>query len=123
MNAKASPLNRRFGKHDRVITQADFDSVHQSKWFAADRTLVVKGAPNQQEVARLGLSISRKVGNAVVRNRWKRVIREAFRNQRSGLPTGWDFVVRPRKGAQVDYAEVAQSIQRLSQRIALQHAK
>jgi len=123
MNAKASSSNRRFGKQDRVITQADFDKVHQSQWFAADRTLVVKGVPNQQNVTRLGLSVSRKVGNAVVRNRWKRMIREAFRNQRSVLPKSWDLVVRPRKGAQLDYREIADSLSHLSKRIARQQKK
>lgn len=123
MNAKVPPSNRRFGKQDRVITQADFDKVHRSQWFAADRTLVVKGVQNQQNVTRLGLSVSRKVGNAVVRNRWKRMIREAFRNQRSVLPESWDFVVRPRKGAQLDYREIADSLCRLSQKIARQPKK
>jgi ribonuclease P protein component len=43
--------------------------------------------------SRLGLSIGRKTGNAVVRNRWKRVIREAFRLNRHRLLEDWDLVI------------------------------
>ncbi|MDG2012113.1 MAG: ribonuclease P protein component [Pirellulaceae bacterium] len=120
MDANRSPSNRRFGKQDRVVKQFDFDRVHQGKWFAADRWLVVKGSANELEVARLGLSISKRVGNAVVRNRWKRTLREAFRNGREDIPVGWDFVVRPRKGARLNSFEVARSLTNLSQRLVSQ---
>ena len=107
-----------FRKSDRVVRQSDFDRVHQSHLFAADKTLVVKAVKNDADVTRLGLSISRRVGNAVVRNRWKRAIRESFRLNRSRIPEGWDIVVRPRKGAQLDSRKIANSLLTLSQRIA-----
>jgi ribonuclease P protein component len=49
--------------------------------------------------ARLGLVVSRKVGNAVVRNRVKRVLRECFRSMPGFAPDGVDLVVIPRAGA------------------------
>ena len=101
----------------RLIRQFDFDRVHGSQVFAADQTLVIKAVNNHLPVSRLGLSINRKVGNAVVRNRWKRRIREAFRRQRHSLPTGLDLVVRPKKGAQMDSAQIDESLKKLVAKI------
>jgi len=91
--------------------------VYKSDVFAADEFLVIRARRNDLGVTRLGLSVSKKVGNAVVRNRWKRAIREAFRNQRSELPTGLDLVARPRKGAKCDTEGIFQSIKRLALRV------
>ena len=43
--------------------------------------------------ARLGLSVSRRIGNAIVRNAWKRRLREAFRVARQKIPAGHDYLV------------------------------
>jgi len=107
----------RFPNSVRLRRQSDFDRVYSGDVFAADNILVIKGVRNDLLVSRLGLSVSRKVGNSVVRNRWKRRIREAFRKQQAALPSGIDFVVRPKKGAACDYATIERSIPRLLQRI------
>ena len=111
------PVHRRFTRADRIIRQADFDRIHASRFFGADEVLVVKAARNNRGGNRLGLAVSRRVGNAVVRNRWKRLIREAFRQLNPQLPTGWDLVVRPRRGAVPRSGPVARSLERLVQRI------
>lgn len=117
MSADSSQEKLTFSKHVRVRTQAEFDRVYGEKVYAADDVLVVNGCSNGLERSRIGLSVSRKVGNAVVRNRWKRLIREAFRTQQSDLPTGLDLVIRPRRGATPDYQNIRASLASLAQRI------
>ena len=80
------PADAHFPRERRVRKKAEFDRVYAGDAFAADPMLVVRGVPNGLPQTRLGLSVSRKVGNAVVRNRWKRRIREAFRLQLEGYP-------------------------------------
>jgi len=107
-----------FPKSSRVRKQADFDRVHRQQAYAADGILVVRGGRNGLERARLGISVSRKVGNAVARNRWKRLIREAFRASRGAIPSGLDYVARPRKGAVASLSAIQASLPRLCQRVA-----
>jgi len=106
-----------FPKQVRLRSQADFDGVYQSDHFAADNVLVIRATRNGSTQTRLGLSVSRKVGNAVVRNHWKRRIRESFRLQQSELPVGLDIVVRPRKGAVYDYDAIFRSLKKLCLRL------
>ena len=106
-----------FPSRYRIRRQADFDRVYGSSVVVADQVLVIHGSRNDLPFSRLGLSISRKVGKAVVRNRWKRLIREAFRRCRDGLPAGYDFVVRPRRGASADYRAIHHSLPRLARRL------
>jgi ribonuclease P protein component len=105
--------DQRFPKSARLRKQPEFDRVYRGDAFAADNVLVIKAVPNDHNTIRLGLSVSKKVGNAVVRNQWKRRIREAFRKQRSELAVGMDIVVRPKKGATCDYAAIFESIGKL----------
>ncbi len=67
---------------------------------AATGPLVLYAAANRADsgAVRLGLSVSRRIGSAVVRNRWKRRLREAFRQVRPRLPAGNDFVLVVRSG-------------------------
>lgn len=112
-----------FRPEDRLRRAGDFDRVYQHNYYAADSVLVVQGCANALTRTRLGLSVSRRVGNSVLRNRWKRLIREAFRTQRTRMPVGLDVVARPRRGAEPDFAAVAQSLPRLLRRLHQQITK
>jgi ribonuclease P protein component len=106
-----------FPKHFRLRTAAEFERTFASEQFVADGVLVINGARNALEITRLGLSISRKFGNAVVRNRWKRLIREVFRLQLDQLPGGLDLIVRPKRGAVPNYQAIAQALPALVRRL------
>ena len=107
-----------FSRKLRIRTPAEFDRIYKARIFAADDVLVVNGDANGFAYPRLGLSVSKKVGNAVVRNRWKRLIREAFRLSQEKLPAGIDLVVRPQKGAEPELATISKSLVSLAGRIA-----
>jgi ribonuclease P protein component len=114
------PKPQAFRANQRVRKQLDFDRVYAQDAFAADKVLVVRGCLNGLKGPRLGLSVSRRVGNAVVRNRWKRRIRESFRTQTERMPTGVDLVVRPKRGALLSAKAIRASLPLLANRVAKQ---
>lgn len=102
------PQDRSFGPEWRVRSRKDFAAIHAAKVRSESGPLLVYAMPNRLEHCRIGLSVGRRVGNAVVRNRIKRRIREAFRNHRSSWASGYDLlvVVRPHPPASVEtYAQ------------------
>ncbi|MCR9094487.1 MAG: ribonuclease P protein component [bacterium] len=97
-----------FRRSDRLLDSRDFRRVLRRGRRRASRDLVVVTAdpwrkPNDSEDlgsgSRLGITISRKVGNAVVRNRFKRRVREWFRAHRDELGADLDLVVIARRPA------------------------
>lgn len=107
-----------FSRESRLRRQVDFDRVHQANVFAADETLVIRAVANGATSTRIGISVSRQVGNAVLRNRWKRLTREAFRLLQMDLPGGLDLVVRPRRGAVAELSAIQRSLRQLVPRLA-----
>jgi ribonuclease P protein component len=84
----------------RLSRSAEFERVYRQGRSTANRHLVLYAFPSSSaEGPRLGLSVSRKVGGAVQRNRVKRLLREAFTHEQDGLKRGQDVVVVARPPA------------------------
>jgi ribonuclease P protein component len=83
------------GEH--LTKPEQFTLVYKNGSSQADRLLVLKALPNQLEFTRYGISVSKHVGKAVVRNRIKRQIREIIRSE--PLASGWDIIVIVRNPA------------------------
>jgi len=86
-----------FTRAERLSGSNAFDRVFQNGRAFRRRKFVLLAAPNQGAVSRLGLSVGRKLGPALRRNRLKRLIREAFRLNKSALSAPMDLVVIPRR--------------------------
>jgi ribonuclease P protein component len=85
----------------RLSRSAEFERIYRQGRSVANRHLVLYTFPNPSTLRpRLGLSVSRKVGGAVQRNRLKRLLREVFAQAESELKPGHDVVVvaRPALG-------------------------
>jgi ribonuclease P protein component len=97
------PGARRRAGRVRLSRSADFDRVFRQGRSHAGRELVLyvfpRGEATEADAPRLGLSVSRKVGGAVQRNRVKRLLREAFDLESNRLPAGTDAVVVARREA------------------------
>jgi ribonuclease P protein component len=85
-----------FPRAERLNQRAAFDAAFALRASASDARLIVYAVPNGLTIRRLGLRVGRRFGNAPQRNRFKRLIREAYRLHREKLPPGWDLVVTPR---------------------------
>jgi len=93
------PSGGRSPKRRRLSRSAEFERVYRQGRSKANRYLVLyafpraEDAPEDAEGARLGLSVSKRVGGAVDRTKVKRVLREAFWAEAERLPEGADYVV------------------------------
>jgi ribonuclease P protein component len=92
----------RLRPRDRLRKRFEFRRLRDQGRRVHSRSFVLMIARGEQAGARLGLTVSRQVGNAVRRNRIKRLLREAFRQQRALFPRASDVVVIAKTGCTVD---------------------
>ena len=94
-----TPREATFRRRQRLSHARDYQAAFEAKVRATRGPLTVFGRPNGLPHSRLGLSIGRRVGPAVVRVRVKRQLREAFRLLGAEVPAGYDLVVTVRAHA------------------------
>src|SRR5947209_10898822 len=110
------PFAFRPAEHLRRPT--DFRRVYDRRRSASDNWLIVYACENGLPHLRLGLSVSRKVGPAVHRNRLRRLYREAFRLTRHEMPVGLDLILIPRRPEEPDVDVLKQVLPRLVRQLA-----
>ena len=83
----------------RLKKNWEFKRVYRNGRTVVSRNIVLYYCPNDHEYNRIGFSISKKVGKSVVRNRIRRVYKEAFKAVDKYLVKGYDFILIARKPA------------------------
>ncbi|MES2792014.1 MAG: ribonuclease P protein component [Planctomycetota bacterium] len=102
----------RFRATQHLRRGADFERIYARQCRGSDQHLLIFADVNQLPCTRIGLSVSKKHGGAVRRNRLKRLLREAFRLSQHDLPTGLDLILIPRQGVASTLADYRQSLAR-----------
>ena len=110
--------DHRLPKTSRLKSPAEFRRVFERRRSASNGRLTVFGCENELGYTRLGLSVSRKVGSSVVRNRWKRLLREAFRLSREKLPQGVDLVMVAKDSMPPELKWLVDELPRLAAQVA-----
>ena len=105
-----------FGKDRRILRRAEYLQVYENGRRLAGRKLVFFLRPSSSDRTRLGITITKKTGSSVVRNRLRRRLRELFRRTEAfSVPV--DLVVNVRPGAEMaPYHDLAEDFARLVRR-------
>jgi ribonuclease P protein component len=107
-----------FRPEDRMRSKFDFEAIFAVRRSVSNSNLIVYGRKNSLENSRLGLSVSKKLaGNAIVRNRLRRRIKEAYRLLKPQLPKGLDLVVIPRSKIDISFEQLQSDLLDLAKQL------
>ena len=107
-----------FPKRFRLLGNEEFSAVMAERQRFSDNLMVIYVARNDREYSRLGVSAGRTAGGAVERNRFKRLVREVFRQNREQIPAGLDYVViSPKATKGITFEKVKESFLKLTKKV------
>ena len=110
--------NFRFSKNDRIRKRPEFLDLANNGEKIQDRHFIIVFQPNSDGRTRLGITVTKKVGPAVARNRIKRTLREFFRLNRHQLQGHWDLnIIAKHSAATIDTGQTRASLSQLFYRI------
>jgi ribonuclease P protein component len=96
-----------FPRQHRIVRSSDYRLIYGNGLKLNSERFVLFGRENKLGHHRLGITVSRKVGGAVVRNRVKRMFREIFRKSAADFPSQYDLVVNAKRAcADASYADL-----------------
>ena len=108
-----------FPKEDRLRKRPEFLDLANNGEKIQDRHFIIVFQPNRDGKSRLGITVTKRVGPAVTRNRIKRVSREFFRLNRHQLQGHWDLnIIAKHRAAAIDTGQAHASLTRLFFRIS-----
>jgi len=90
-------MEQSFGKHERVRKRKDYSRIYKNGARLYSESFQVLVLANDKDTRRFGITVGKRIGNSVKRNRIKRLLREFFRLHKDSLPAGRDIVVTVRK--------------------------
>lgn len=108
----------KFPRSRRLTSNKDFERIYALKCRASDVYLLIFAARNETGLNRIGLSVSRKHGNSVVRHRLRRLLKEAYRLAQHDIPEGLDLILIPQQGGEFDVQGLMESMKRLTHKLA-----
>ena len=94
----AEKVDERFPRNERIVHGAEYRSIYSSGTKLHSERFVLFSRDNGLVHHRLGITVSRKIGGAVVRNRIKRLFREVFRKSKAEIPYHLDLVLNAKRG-------------------------
>lgn len=104
----------------KIKKNNDFRKIYNSRKSVADRNMVLYFLSNNEEYCRFGFTVSKKIGNAVTRNRVRRLFGEVCRLNKEKFPIGYDYILLARRGIiGLNYYQIEESLLKLIKKLRL----